>query len=76
MITNHNLKQEVYDIIVEDRELRMVKTDGGKFGEFGIEITISPTATMTYYYKERENRDNDFEEVVKFKEIYNGQLGK
>lgn len=77
MITNHNLKQELYDIIVEKREIKMVKReDGNEHGNYGIEVTLNPTSTMTYFYTKREDRDNDFEEVTKFKEIYNEQLGK
>jgi hypothetical protein len=78
MITSNALKQDFYDIIVENRPIKIIKReeDDDKYGNFGIEVIINPSNTMTYYYKKREHRDSDFEEVSKFKELYNGQLGR
>lgn len=74
MITSNALKQDFYDIIVENRPIKMIKReeDDDKYGNFGIEVIMGASSTMTYYYKKREHRDNDYEEVKKFKDLYYG----
>lgn len=80
MIHNNTIQCDFYDIITEDRPMEMVKNDGNPELKFGIKVIMSPISTtdhaycVSYNYKEREHRDNDFEELVRFKKMLSNEL--
>jgi len=71
MIHNHGVKSDFYDIIMENRPIEMVVNEDDKYGKYAIKMIIDPSTTMSYSYKKREHRDNDFEELTRCKKIYN-----
>lgn len=75
MILKNTVKQDFYDIIVNNIEINMINGTRWRDGkDYAIEVIYNPEYKKIYHYEKRGERDNDFEELSRFKEIYDGRI--